>query len=108
MTHPETNEWVWFSQAHLYDFNPRLLGAWRWVAAKMFYARPHTRLHEVFHADGGKVARADLYHIMDTLDRNTVAFPWQRGDMLVLDNVLSMHGRATFHGPRRILAALTS
>jgi alpha-ketoglutarate-dependent taurine dioxygenase len=108
ITHPETNEWVWFSQAHLYDFNPRLLGAWRFVAAKLFYARRHTRLHEVFHADGSEVARADLYHIMDTLDANTVAFPWQRGDMLVLDNVLSMHGRATFAGKRRILAAMTS
>ncbi|HKU42611.1 MAG TPA: TauD/TfdA family dioxygenase [Polyangiales bacterium] len=106
--HPETQEWVWFSQAHLYDFNPRLLGAWRYVGAKLFYARPHTRLHEVFHADGGKVERADLYHIMDTLDANTIAFPWQRGDMLVLDNVLSMHGRAPFTGKRRILAALTS
>jgi alpha-ketoglutarate-dependent taurine dioxygenase len=106
--HPETDEWVWFSQAHLYDFNPRLLGTWRYVAAKLFYARSHTRLHEIFHADGSRVARADLYHIMDTLDASTVAFPWQRGDMLVLDNVLTMHGRATFEGPRRILAAMTS
>jgi alpha-ketoglutarate-dependent taurine dioxygenase len=108
ITHPETGEWVWFSQAHLYDFNPRLLGAWRFVAAKLFYARRHTRMHEIFHADGSQVERADLYHVMDTLDANTVAFPWQRGDMLVLDNVLSMHGRATFNGPRRILAAMTS
>jgi alpha-ketoglutarate-dependent taurine dioxygenase len=108
ITHPETQEWVWFSQPHLYDFSPRLLGTWRYVGAKLFYARPHTRLHEVFHADGSKVARSDLYHLMDTLDANTIAFPWQRGDMLVLDNVLSMHGRATFAGPRRILAALTS
>jgi alpha-ketoglutarate-dependent taurine dioxygenase len=108
ITHPDTGEWVWFSQAHLYDFNPRLLDAWRFVAAKLFYARPHTRLHEVFHADGSRVGRADLYHVMDTLDASTVAFPWQRGDMLVLDNVLAMHGRATFSGRRRILAAMTS
>ena len=107
-THPETNEWVWFSQAHLYDFNPRLLGAWRWVGAKLLYARKHMRLHEVFHGDGSHIARADLYHIMDTLDQSTVAFPWKRGDMLVLDNVLSMHGRAPFEGKRRILAAMTS
>jgi alpha-ketoglutarate-dependent taurine dioxygenase len=108
LQHPETGEWVWFSQAHLYDFNPRLLGAWRFVAAKLFYARRHMRLHEIFHADGSRVQRADLYHLMDTLDANTVAFPWQKGDMLVLDNVLSMHGRATFTGSRRILAAMTS
>lgn len=108
ITHPETQEWVWFSQAHLYDFNPRLLGSWRYVGAKLLYARQHMRMHEVFHADGGKIERSDLYHIMDTLDANTVAFPWQKGDMLVLDNVLTMHGRAGFQGPRRILAAMTS
>lgn len=108
IAHPETKEWVWFSQAHLYDFNPRLLGAWRWASAKLFYARPHTRLHEIFHADGSRVARADLYHILDILDASTVKFPWERGDVLMLDNVLSMHGRATFTGKRRILAALTS
>jgi alpha-ketoglutarate-dependent taurine dioxygenase len=108
IAHPETEEWVWFCQPHLYDFNPRLLGAWRFLGAKLFYARPHTRLHEVFHADGSRVQREDLYHLMDTLDANTIAFPWRRGDMLVLDNVLTMHGRASFEGPRRILAALTS
>jgi alpha-ketoglutarate-dependent taurine dioxygenase len=108
ITHPETKEWVWFCQPHLYDFSPRLLGLWRFVAAKAFYLQPHTRMHEIFHADGSKIARADLYHIMDTLDANTVAFPWQKGDVLVLDNVLTMHGRATFSGPRRILTALTS
>ena len=108
IAHPETQEWAWFSQPHLYDFNPRLLGGWRWAGAKVLYARKHMRLHEVFHGDGGRVERQDLYHIMDTLDRSTVAFPWQRGDVLVLDNVLTMHGRAPFHGPRRILAAMTS
>ena len=108
MQHGVTGEDVWFCQPHLYDFNPRLLGAWRWAAAKLFYARPHTRLHEVFYADGSPIDREDLYHVMDTLDACTVAFPWKEGDVLMLDNVLSMHGRATFSGPRRILAAMTS
>ena len=108
ITHPQTGEWVWFSQPHLYDFNPRLLGFGRWVGASLFYARRHTRLHEVFHGDGSKIDRADLYHLMDTLDASTVAFPWSRGDLLILDNVLAMHGRAPFRGSRRILAALTS
>jgi len=106
-THPETGETVWFCQTHLYDFNPRLLGLWRWVGAKIFYARPHTRLHEVFHADGSPISRADLYHVLDALDACTVSFPWKQGDVLVLDNVLSMHGRAPFTGERRILAAMT-
>lgn len=107
MKHPETHEDVWFNQVHLYDFNPKLLGWWRFIGAKIFYARKHTRLHEVFFNDDTKIPRDDIYHIMDVLDKQTVYFPWQKGDVLVLDNVLAMHGRATFKGKRRVLTAMT-
>lgn len=107
MNHPETQEMVWFNQVHLYDFNPKLLGLWRYIGAKLFYCRKHMRLHEIFFADGTRIPREDLYHIMDMLDANTIAFPWQKGDVMLLDNVLAMHGRATFSGKRRILTAMT-
>ena len=108
LEHPLTMEKVWFNQAHLYDFNPRLLGWGRYLGSKLFYFRKFTRLHEIMHADGSKVARDDLYHILDVLQQNTVAFPWQKGDVMVLDNILAMHGRAPFQGSRRILTALTA
>lgn len=107
LTHPETGEEAWFNQAHLYDFNPKLLGLWRYVAAKAFYCRPYTRLHEVCYGDGSPIPRSHLYTIMETLDQNTIYFPWKKGDVLILDNILAMHGRATFQGPRRIYAAMT-
>lgn len=107
MPHPITAEMTWFNQAHLYDFNPKLLGWTRYVAAKIFYMRKHMRLHEVSFADQTPIPRRDLYHVMDKLDSQTVYFPWQKGDVLVLDNVLAMHGRATFSGKRRILTAMT-
>lgn len=107
MKHPVTQENVWFNQAHLYDFNPKLLGWWRYLGAKLFYIRKHMRLHEVYFSDGSTIPRADLYHILETLEANTIYFPWQKGDLLMLDNVLAMHGRATFTGKRRILAAMT-
>lgn len=107
LIHPLTKEEVWFNQAHLYDFNPRLLGFWRYIGAKLFYIQKHTRLHEVFYGDGKTINRSDLYHVMDALDKNTIYFQWKKGDVLVLDNVLTMHGRATFTGKRRILTAMT-
>lgn len=108
LAHPETKENVWFNQAHLYDFNPKLLGAWRYVGAKLFYWRKYTRYHEVFYGDHSAIPRSDLYHVMDVLDNQTIAFPWQKGDALVLDNVLTMHGRNIYEGKRRVLAAMTS
>lgn len=107
IAHPETGERVWFNQAHLYDYNPRLLGFWKWVGTKMIYFRKDTVMHEIYYGDGTPVPRKDLYEIMDVLEKETIKFPWKKGDMLVLDNVLAMHGRAPFEGKRRILAALT-
>ncbi len=105
--HPVTHESVWFNQAHLYDFNPRLLGFKRYIGAQIFY-RKKTRLHDILFGDQSFVPREDIYHILDVLNENTVAFPWMRGDVLVLDNILAMHGRAIFRGKRRILTALTA
>lgn len=36
-----------------------------------------------------------------------VAFPWQPGDVLVVDNMLVSHGRRPFSGERRILVAMS-
>jgi len=47
--------------------------------------------------------------IMDTVaiaDENSVAYKWQTGDILLLDNNTVMHSRRSFTGPRRILASL--
>lgn len=105
--HPLTQENVWFNQAHLYDFSPKLLGLWKYLGAKLLYCREHMRLHEVFFGDNTKIPREYLYHVLDMLDANTIYFPWKKGDVLVLDNVLAMHGRAPFTGKRRVLTAMT-
>jgi hypothetical protein len=35
------------------------------------------------------------------------SFNWQRGDVMVVDNVLATHGREPFTGERRILVAMS-
>jgi alpha-ketoglutarate-dependent taurine dioxygenase len=107
IAHPETQEEVWFNQAHHFDFNPKFLGWKNYIGAKILYCRKHTLLHDVSFADDTKIPRKDFYHILDVLDEHSVYFPWAKGDMLVLDNILAMHGRATFTGKRRVLTAMT-
>ena len=105
--HETTQEMIWFNQAHLYDYNPKLVGFWNYIGTKLLYARPHTVMHEITYGDHTPIARRDLYEIMETLDACTIQYPWQRHDMLILDNVLAMHGRAPFMGKRKILTSLT-
>ena len=34
--------------------------------------------------------------------------PWQRGDVVLVDNYVTMHGRRTFTGTRKVLASLVA
>ncbi len=107
LNHPETGEATWFNQAHLYDYNPRLIGRMNWIGTKFLYFKKDTVMHKIFFGDGKPIPLKNLYHVMDVLDQQTIRFPWEKGDVMVLDNILAMHGRAPFQGKRRILAALT-
>ena len=42
----------------------------------------------------------------ETRRREASRFPWEAGDLLVLDNHMVAHGRRPFTGPRRILVAM--
>jgi len=106
--HPQTLEKVWFNQAHHFDLNPRFLGWWRYLGVKLLYCRKNMMLHEVYFHDNTPISREDLYHILDVLEQQSIYFPWQKGDVLLLDNILAMHGRASFSGKRRILTAMTN
>ncbi|MEX2631268.1 MAG: TauD/TfdA family dioxygenase [Tistlia sp.] len=61
--------------------------------------------HVVF-GDGGEIDPAELETVQAVTRSCEVLFPWQAGDVMVVDNVLAMHGRKPFAGPRRVVVAM--
>ena len=57
--------------------------------------------------DGTAVDGEALLATAAAMDEECVAFPWQKGDVLFIDNHLVMHSRRPFHGRREILATIS-
>jgi hypothetical protein len=106
--HPETNELVWFNQAHGFAF--AAWGKTHLGEGADDWFREHGR-HEVSSdcelADGTRITEEMVGEINAAVDAETVAIPWCKGDVMLVDNILVSHGRRPFDGPRRVLAALT-
>mmetsp|Transcript_12565 Transcript_12565/g.12188 ORF Transcript_12565/g.12188 Transcript_12565/m.12188 type:complete len:320 (+) Transcript_12565:88-1047(+) len=56
--------------------------------------------------DGTPVPAVFIKDAVAIMDEICVALPWERGDVLLIDNRTVMHSRRPFQGPRRILASL--
>jgi len=101
--HPVTGERVLFNQAHL--FHVSSLGAA--TAKSIIQTFGADRLpRNSFYGDGEPLQQQDLDAVRSAFQREAIQFPWQRGDVLLLDNMQVAHGRRPFRGPRKVLAAL--
>lgn len=56
--------------------------------------------------DDSPVDHEAMMGIADFMERTKVAIPWVKGDVLLVDNGLTMHSRNPFTPPRRILASV--
>lgn len=104
--HPETKEEVWFNQAD--QFHPtNHPEEYREAMLDMVDGITEDLPSYATYGDGSVIEDSDLDQVRKVFERNTVHFPWQRGDFLIVDNVLVAHGRDPYTGPRRILVAMS-
>ncbi|HEY0386700.1 MAG TPA: TauD/TfdA family dioxygenase, partial [Pyrinomonadaceae bacterium] len=59
-----------------------------------------------YYGDGSTIEERVVEEIREAYRQEVVEFPWQEGDILLVDNMLVAHGRKPFTGPRRILVTM--
>jgi alpha-ketoglutarate-dependent taurine dioxygenase len=101
--HPVTGEMTWFNQAQHWHMSC-LDAATRESIQTVFREEDYPR--HCYLGDGSPIADEDIEQILDTYRELEVSFPWEKGDVMLLDNILAAHGRNAFTGERKLLVAL--
>jgi alpha-ketoglutarate-dependent taurine dioxygenase len=102
-THPMSGERVFFNQVLLH--HPAALPADTREAMRALYDDDSFPRNVTF-GDGSRISDDAIEHLITRFDEVAVYFPWQQGDMLMLDNMLVSHSRAPFTGARKIMVAM--
>lgn len=103
LVHPKTGEKVWFNQAHLFHIssldpsNQKLL-------REELGIKNLTR--NAYFGDESEISEPELDQIRAAYKQEEIVFKWQKGDIMVLDNVLMTHARRPFKGDRKIVVAM--
>jgi alpha-ketoglutarate-dependent taurine dioxygenase len=103
-SHPQTGEQVWFNQAHLFHVSRLPAEVREWLLSN-FAEEDLPR--NVYFADGSSIEPSLLDEILKVYEQQTVVFAWREGDVLLVDNMLTAHGREPFVGKRRVVVGMS-
>ena len=103
LSNPQTNEKVWFNQAHLFHISNLEEEARKSLLEE--YGEEYLP-RNAFYGDGTPFEIDVLNHIREVYEREKIVFKWQKGDIMLLDNMLMAHGREPYKGERKVAVAM--
>ncbi|NEP72548.1 non-ribosomal peptide synthetase [Okeania sp. SIO2G5] len=102
-THPQTGEKIFFNQIQLHHIS-YLDAAVRQSLLSEFGEERLPR--NVYYGDGSPIEDSVIEEIEAIYEQAAISFPWQPGNMIMLDNMLIAHGRNPYVGERKIVVAM--
>lgn len=102
--HPVTGEDVWFNHCTFFHVStlPKSIGE------SLISEFDELDLpNQTFHGDGSSIRPETMSHLQKLYREEKVLFDWKKNDILILDNMLGVHGRQPFEGDRNILVAMS-
>jgi non-ribosomal peptide synthetase component F/alpha-ketoglutarate-dependent taurine dioxygenase/NRPS condensation-like uncharacterized protein len=101
--HPKIGEMVWFNHVvfwHVSSLQPQF-------REKFLSEFTQEDLpYNTYYGDGSPIESSIIEEIRQAYQQETIVFPWHKGDILMLDNMLTAHGRNPYSGTRKILTAM--
>ncbi|AVV44159.1 TauD/TfdA family dioxygenase [Streptomyces sp. ID05-04B] len=101
--HPRTGEEVWFN--HITFFHVTTLPEDVQEGLLALFGEDGLPTN-TYYGDGGRIPDDVMDHLRSRYAQCRVRFDWQQDDILVVDNMLSSHGRESFTGDRKIAVAM--
>jgi len=105
ITHPVTNEKVWFNQAD--QFHPSHLTPEIYETLTMMFEDPEDMPMNVTFGDKSPITKEHISEIHSSIADLEMPVKWVKGDLLIVDNVLTCHGRRPYSGNRKVLVTMS-
>ncbi len=103
VAHPVTGERAWFNHALIWNVRGTEPREVRDALLKLPAELLPTNS---FYGDGTPLEEEVIEELRRAYAAATTRFPWERGDLLLVDNALTAHGRDSYSGSRRVLVAM--
>ena len=101
--HPRTGEWSWFNHATFFHYST-LEPLMR--EALLSELGEQNLPNNTYYGDGTPIEPEVLDELRAAYREETVSFPWQAGDVLMLDNLLVAHSRTPYTGARKVVVGM--
>src|SRR5450631_2464786 len=103
LQHPQTREWIWWNQAM--HWHPACLDEDIRTSLLALFAEEDLP-RNCYYGDGSPIEASIIEAIYQAYQEAEVSFPWQVGDILMLDNMLTAHARNPYQGTRKIYVTM--
>ena len=101
--HPKTGETVWFNHATVLHISTISSGR-REMLLKM--CSEENLPNNTYYGDGTPIEPDVLESLRAAYQGETITFPWQKSDTLLVDNLLTAHGRNPYKGSRQVVVGM--
>ncbi len=101
--HPQTGEPVWFNHAAFFHVSSLAQEVREMLLGEL---GEEGVPYNTYYGDGTAIEPEALESVREAYRAERFAFPWQEGDVLMLDNMCFAHGREPYEGERKIVVAM--